>query len=64
MPERDCVTYMWCLCGAADKEFLQLDVHASRGSHRRLHADVPLVADDRHLSAWRHDRRILSRIPR
>jgi len=52
------------IVAAADKEFLQRDVHWSLGTHRRLHADVSLVSDDRHLSTRRHDRCFLGRISR
>ena len=48
---------------AADQGLLQRDVHEPYGRHRRLHADVSLVADDCDLPARRHDWRLLSRIP-
>jgi len=46
-------------CAAAHKELLQRDVLKSLWQHGRLHADISLVGDDRHLSSRRNDRSLL-----
>jgi len=47
----------------AGEDILQRDIHKSHGTHRRLHAHLPLVTNDRHVSTWRHDWCFLSWLP-